>query len=239
MSSGTRRAAVTAVAASLVIAASLALSTAAMAADSPDGIGLTVTVTAPPTSPTPTSTSNPGGSGGPGTVVTPETPTGTSTPRPDEVDLGGILYVSGLSSEGRATVNPGATQAHLQFTVRNVSSTVITAKAKFSVAGPFGNQLGTTETVQIYKLRPDETRVVQTTIRDVGQWAFYRGQVTLTPPKEVEGVKLSPLTREQNFVIVPWFAGSFVVLGLAAFAIFWVLRFSSLAGVMIPRGSTA
>lgn len=218
-------------AAVLVFAASAAVSSAAIADDS-DGIDLTVTVTSTPTpSPTPEasspSSSSPGNSGN-GTVVTPvQQPSPAETPRPGEESLGGILYVSGLSFDGAQSINPAATTARLQFTVHNVSDTVITAKATFRVDNVLGLQLGETRTVSITRLKPDETRVVEATIGELGQWGVLHGTVVFTPPKEVEGVKLAPLTREQFFFVLPWFASIFVVLAAAALAVVGVVRYTS------------
>jgi len=221
-----------AIAAVLVVAATAAISSAAIA-DEPDGIGITVIVTstpAPSSSPSASSPSPSSGNSGSGTVVTPGgSPSPSETPRPGEENLGGILYVSGLSFDGKHSVNPGATQAKLQFTVRNVSDTVITAKAAFRIDNAFGLQLGQTQTVSVYKLKPDETRVIQATIHDLGQWGVLHGAVVFTPPKEVEGVKLAPITREQYFFFIPWFASIFVVLAAAALAVVWVVRYTAVA----------
>jgi len=251
-----RRGIATAIAAVLIVAFSAGVASAASADDAPDGIGLTVTVTGVPgETPAPTNSaggsdsgntsgngSNNGGNSGNGTVVKPDAiPTSPATPKPGEQSLGGILYVSGLSLEGHSSINPGATEAHLQFTVHNVSGTVIDGKAAFRVANVFGSQLGETRTVQIVQLKPDETRVVEATIRDVGQWGILHGSVVFTPPKEVEGVKLAPMTRENFFFILPWFTLIFAVLGVAAAAIIWVVRRGATAGAaaVIQRGSPA
>jgi hypothetical protein len=218
----------TLIAAVLVFAASAAITSAAVA-DEPDGIGLTVTVTSTPT-PISTSSPSPSSNSGSGTVVTPVgEPSPSQSPRPGEESLGGILYVSGLSFEGRQVINPAATAAQLQFTVRNVSDTVITATATFQVDNVLGLQLGEKRTVLVYRLKPDETRVVQATISDLGQWGVLHGTVVLTPPTEVEGVSLAPLTREQFFFVLPWFASIFVVLAAAVFAIIWIVRYTAIA----------
>ena len=232
------------------------MASAAVADDEPipdSGIGLSVTVTAVPAetpAPTPSDSSstpatsggsNNGHNNGSGTVVKPDaTPSSAATPKPGEQSLGGVLYVSGLSLQGVSSINPGATEAHLSFTVHNVSNTVISGKAAFRVDNIFGAQLGETRTVQLVQLKPDETRLVQATIRDVGQWGLLHGSVVFTPPKEVAGTALSPMTREQFFFVLPWFTAIFVVLGLAALGILWVIRRTMTAGAaLIPRGSPA
>ena len=252
MGSRPSRSILTAIAAVLVVAGTAGIASAAVAADEPDGIGLTVEVTAVPGEPTPVptdSSSSPGTSGnnnsgnnsGSGTVVTPvDTPNGVSTPKPGEESLGGLLYVSGLSLQGRSSINPAATQAVLEFTVHNVSSTVISGKAAFRVHNVLGAQLGETQTVTLVDLKPDETRMVQATVRDVGQWGLLHGSVVFTPPKEVEGITLSPMTREQYFFVFPWFSSVVVVLGLASLAVVLVVRRAAgIGAALVPRGGPA
>lgn len=141
--------------------------------------------------------------------------TGSITPPElvaDELSLGGILYVSGLSTEYRPSIDPLSGDLEVRFTVRNVSGASIDSSARFWVTNVFGAELAAVDPVEVPALKPDESRVVSATLSGVGQWTFATAHMTLTPPETVDGVALEPLTRETFVVLPPWFL---IVLALA------------------------
>ena len=206
-----------------LLVGSIGASAGAASADDVDGIGITVTVSP---APVPSSTSTPSASpGGSSTVVTGgDTPAPSSTPEPGEANLEGIVFVSGLRTDARWTPNPLATEATLTFTVRNASNSRFNSTARFWIDGPLGSRLGESHTVYIVNLKPNETRVVETTIGGLGQWAFLHGHVTYNPPREVDGIALEPVMRDQYFFVLPWVLAILGVIGAAAYVIVYLLR---------------
>ena len=235
------------------IAASVFASAPIAIAD--DGIDITVTVSPAPTVSGPPGTnaggsgsgstgssggrggSGSGSSGGSSTVVTGPNaePTGAVLPA-DGFDLGGILYLSGLTASTTLSPNPLGGSTHSYFTVRNVSDTTITASAAFWLDGPFGNQLSEVTGIDIVDLKPDESRIVDATLTGVGQWTFATAHATLTPPKVVEGTELSPITRDSFVVVAPWLLGAAAGVAAAALGVLALLRRSG--GVLrVTRGA--
>jgi hypothetical protein len=194
---------------------------AASAADDPSTDGLNLSVTVGPGTAVPSPSSSPGPSGtnrtttttvGGSTVVT-----GSSTAPPlgdDEYSVGGVLYVSGLRTEYRPSINPLAGELRAHFTVRNVSTAIIDSSSRFWVTSPVGTEISSVEDVPIAGLKPNESVVVDATLTGVGQWTFATAHVTLTPPDVVDGVPLEPLTRDVFVVLPPWF-----LLALAAIVV--------------------
>jgi hypothetical protein len=218
------------------------LSAGASPAHAEDGIGITITV--PTASPTPASTAPAPAAGGsasstggskPGsnttkaaTSVAPAT-AAVVAPAPGVVDLGGKLYISGLSSDYGWSVNPFAGEAVMHFTVRNVSKETISSSVRFWADGPFGNRLDEVEGVEIVDLKPDESRVVEATLTGLGQWTFIQTHATFTPPKTVEGVELASATRDQFLFVPPWLIVGGAGLAFAA---------TSLARLVRSRGDS-
>ena len=221
------------------VAASLAFgaSTAFAVDDDDNGIGITVEVTPAPATPatitTPPSSTRPSAPAKPtADVVAPaaEAP----VPADDEVDLGGILFVSGLSSTYDWSINPldGATETSL--TVRNVSKSTFTSTVRFWADGPIGNRLSEVADVKVTDLKPGESRTLEARLGGIGQSTFVQVHATLTPPKVVDGVKLDSLTRDQFIVIAPWGLAALGGLGVIGFAGFSLVQF--LRRPMIPLG---
>ncbi|MFB2582952.1 hypothetical protein ACEXQD_17020 [Herbiconiux sp. P15] len=220
---------------------------AADAPPPPAGINLQVTVapsTKAPTAPPPAATA-PGGSRttttteGGSTVVT--GPVSAPPLEEGEYSLGGILYISGLSTEYRPSIDPLAGELVTSFTVRNVSSSTIDSSARFWVSGPFGAELSAVDPVEIDGLNPDETTVVSATLTGVGQWTFATAHVTITPPDVVDGVPLEPMTRDAFVFLPPWFLLILLALAGVAYAVVRVVRAQS-APVIVstgPQESTA
>lgn len=196
---------------------------AARAADAPgDGGNLSVTVTDDPTdTPSPTASvgstiggtdgaaTGGGGSSGGGGGSAPNSgggaPAGAPAPAAGEVSVGGMLYVGGLNASSTPTSDPADGVVTLWFTVRNASTSPITAKARFwmnSMLLP--HQLDAVEDVVIPTVKPGETAVATARLHRGGQWTLLSAHATLTPPKSVDGVALSPMTRDAHVVLVPW-----------------------------------
>ncbi|MBC7723583.1 MAG: hypothetical protein H7146_02400 [Burkholderiaceae bacterium] len=209
----------------LAFAAAPTLVDGASSASADDGsIDITVTVSPAPVAPgttdgrgTAVRGSGGSGSSGSSTVVTgPDTiPAGAELPA-HGFDLGGILYLSGLTTTTMMSPNPFDGTVHGYFTVRNVSGTTLTSSARFWLDGPFGNQLSEVTGIDIVDLKPDESRVIDATLAGVGQWTFMTAHATLTPPDVVEGTTLSPITRDSVVVVAPWLVGAGAGLGAAA-----------------------
>jgi hypothetical protein len=229
------------------LAATLGVGSSAAFADDEDGIGLSVTVspapsdtTAPGTAPasggsgSSGSTGGSGGSGGSGssnssggssTPVDAVAPvTDTPAPEDDEVDLGGVLFVSGLTSAYDWSIDPlgGATEA--SFTVRNVSTSTFSSTVRFWADGPVGNRLSEVEGVRISALKPGESRTVDARLTGIGQSTFVRLHATLAPPTSVDGVKLESVTRDQFVVVAPWALLAIAGLGGLGFAAYALVQ---------------
>ena len=214
-------------------------SSAALAEDIDDnGIGITVSVTPAPVAPSAT----PAPTAAPITRFTPTTPAADAVapvgdaPKPadDEVDLGGILFVSGLSSVYTWSINPLDGAAETSFTVRNVSKSTFTSKVRFWADGPIGNRLSEVSDVKVTDLKPGETRTIEASLGGIGQSTFVQVHATLTPPKVVEGVELDSITRDQSVVIPPWGVVSLGGVGAVGFAGFSLVQF--LRRPLIPLG---
>jgi hypothetical protein len=236
ISTTARRTAAAALLGAMVAVSALCLGSSAALADDEDGIGLSVTVPGSSTVPgavvpgtvTPVTGSTRGPSST-GTTPSDDTvdPVADTTPalEDDEVDLGGVLYISGLSSAYEWSVNPLDGRSETSFTVRNVSDTTFSSTARFWLDSPFGTTVSEVKGVKITDLKPGESRVVDATLGGIGQWTFVTAHATLTPPKSVEGVELDSITRDQFVVIPPWGVLSLVGLGGIGFAGYALVQF--------------
>lgn len=242
-----RRTLAATVLATVVVVTALGLGSSAAVADDEDGIGITVTVTPGPTDPAGSGSgagagsSSSGSGAGSGSGPSRGATSGSTTPADavvpgatlapvlgdGEVDLGGILYISGLSSAYDWSLNPFAGSNETSFTVRNVSKTTFSSTARFWMDGPFGNRISEVKGVKITDLKPGEARVVDARLGGVGQWTFVNMHATLSPPKTVDGVELDSITRDQFVVILPWAILVLAVLGGLAYAIYALVRYLS------------
>ncbi len=169
----------------------------------------------------------PGGSGGgtstPATPAVPRTPiavgtaaTITQTPvSPNDSDaalgadvfeLGGSLYVSGLTGAVSSSVGPGGGDVQLSITVKNASNETFDATGKFWLDNTFGLPVAEVSGVSIKGLAPGETRTIDVTMHGPGQWAVFGGHATITPPKSLGGTQMEPITRDTTVWLTPWFA---------------------------------
>jgi hypothetical protein len=229
------------VAACLAFGASSAL---ALGGDDDDnGIGITIEVTPGPVAPT-TATATPAPAPASTKPMSPSSrpapdavaPPAVDTPVPadDEVDLGGILFVSGLSSVYDWSINPLDGAAETSITVRNVSKSTFTSTARFWADGPIGNRLSEVADVKITDLKPGESRTLEASLGGIGQSTFVQVHATVTPPKVVDGVELDAVTRDQFVVIPPWGLASLGGVGVVGFAGFSLMQY--LRRPMIPLG---
>jgi hypothetical protein len=217
----------------------LAGGVSAMAAE-PDGGGIGISVTVPSSTPTPTSTV-------PVTTTTVNGTTTTTTPRgatspsagkpstapvvntvatdplADSVGLGGVVFISGLTSTNEPSINPLAGSLTTRFTVRNVSDDALDASAKFWITNIFGAKISS-HSVKIADLEAGETRVVDADLPGVGQWTLLTTHMTFTPPAEINGVTLVPVTRDAMAFAPPWFVFAGLLLAAAAYGIVYLLR---------------
>ncbi|WP_394554323.1 hypothetical protein ACDF64_06890 [Agromyces sp. MMS24-JH15] len=178
-------------------------------------------------SPSPGSTGSgaSGGSGGaaPSDAATPaEAPT-SAQQSSDELSIGGVLYLSGLEGSSTPSIDPTAGSVHLSFTVRNASHTAFDSEARFWIETPFGTRLGTV-VAPVEALQAGEVRTIGVELSGIGQWPIVNARVTLTPPTEIEGTELTPLTRETTVFAFPWAVGLVAALGIAAAMLARVVR---------------
>ncbi|BAJ75603.1 hypothetical protein MTES_2639 [Microbacterium testaceum StLB037] len=139
---------------------------------------------------------------------------GGGTSAANEVSLAGMVYVGGLNASATPELDPAGGVVEVWFSVRNAASTPIDATADFWMdTGIFPQRLDAVDDVAIAGLQPGETRVVSARLRHGGQWTLLSTHVTLTPPESVDGVALTPVTRDALTLLFPW-----VVTGLAVLA---------------------
>ena len=120
----------------------------------------------------------------------------------------------------------------LDFTMRNITDAPITSTLRFWLDNAVNLPVAMVDKVSVDDLAPNETRTVTATIHDVGQWAWFKGHVTMTPPADIGGTALSPLTRDSFTLIPPYFA--LIALAVAA-ALTLILRFVLLVPRTIPE----
>ncbi|TAJ46794.1 MAG: hypothetical protein EPO52_14725 [Herbiconiux sp.] len=162
-------------------------------------------------------------------------------PAADEFSIGGILYVSGLTTAYSPSIDPLAGDLAVQYTVRNVSGETIDSTSRFWVTNAFGAELSAVDPVEVTALKPGESRVVSATLTGVGQWTFATAHMTLTPPTTVAGEELQPLTRDAFVVLPPWFLLALLAIGGVAYAVVRIVRAGSVSGLAVEpaAGSTA
>ncbi len=158
---------------------------------------------------------------------------------PGEQSIGGILYVSGLSTSHTPSVNPLAGKLDTHFTVRNVSTSIIDSNARFWVSSPFGNEISAVDSVSIAGLKPGESRVVDASLPGVGQWGFATAHFTLTPPTSVNDVALAPLTRDTFVFIPPWVLLALATVGGIAYVVVRLVRSGMVEPIPTPAESAA
>jgi len=212
------------------------------AAASDDGIGISITVPAPaPATGTgtgaATGTATGTGRGGSTTTTTTTSETAPVTTPSDSLgagssSLGGVVLLSGLTSTFDASLNPLDGSLVTKFTVRNISDQTIDSSAKFWLTSPVGNTLST-EIKDVAGLESGESRVVTAHLSGVGQWTMLTAHMTFTPPAEVDGVKLVPVSRDVIVFAEPWLVFTGLLVAAGAFGVAYVLRLARMP--RLPR----
>ncbi len=226
---------------------------AAFAAEATDGsdIGITVTTTPAPSPSTGGSAAGSGSGAVSGSSSTARPSSGTSslasraadttvsTPDGevqqaaggaapvDEVGVPGIVYVSGLNTRDVVSLNPFDGAIETTFTVRNASTETYDVDAVMWLDGPFGNDLSGRVPIAVDAVAPGETRAVRAQLNGVGQWGFVTAHVTVTPPGNVGGVAVSPITREAGVFAAPWFLALALFLGALGFITVRIVSWAS------------
>lgn len=170
------------------------------------------------------------GSAGLSSTVANTTSGGAATPAADDFDLGGIVFISGVSQQYGWSINPLDGESHASFTVRNVSSETFDSTADFTIVGPFNNVISEVRGIQITALKPGETRVVDATLTGLGQWTFYTTYATFIPPATVDGTQLSPITRDAFMFVLPWFLLVVAILVAGGYSVIRIVRDPEAAG---------
>ena len=130
----------------------------------------------------------------------------------DPTNIHDFLYVSGLTVFPDPQIGPAGGDLTLEFTMKNVSTAPITSSLRFWLDNAINLPVQTLDTVEVANLAPGETRTMRATFEDVGQWTFFRGHVTMTPPVDIAGTALWSLTRDSFTLILPWFLTAMLVL---------------------------
>lgn len=208
--------------------------------DTGGGVPLIVTVRTAVPSPTPSATSTPRPTPTPsrsaGSTTSSSSPGGSApsssaAPADEELttlpfeDLGGVLYVSGLSTRYLPSLDPGAGQIFVHFTVRNVSETTVDSYAVFRLSTVFGQPLSEVGPTMVLRLEPHETRTVRAVLLNAGQWAFETATFKLVPTSLVDDERVPSMTRDTFVFFVPWLLVVILAFALALFAVVRWLRY--------------
>lgn len=219
-----------------IVAALAGMPAGAATADVPDdGITIDVEVLGPSATPvpSPSSTRNSTGSGS-------TTPQPQATEKTDEglgddaIDLGGVLYVGGLRASVAPSVGAQGGDAQLSITMRNTSDELADFRLHFWVQNGFGATIGEVTDVQARDVKPGETRTVRVTVTTVGQWTLLTAHAKVTPPKELNGVALTSVTRDASLVVPPYFL---LASGAVIVSLYFAIRFlltRRLFGIGVP-----
>jgi hypothetical protein len=133
------------------------------------------------------------------------TSSASTVPGGGETSIGGVLFISGLTMTYTPSINPFDGHVDMRFTVRNAYKKAVDGKAIFWVTAWFGNTVGHQVEVSVPDIKPGETRLVTATIRGVGQWGILTGHATFIPPKSLDQITLTAVTRTGTIVYIPWF----------------------------------
>jgi hypothetical protein len=155
----------------------------------------------------------------------------------DSVDLGGILSIGGLSTGATPSINPFDGVVQVWFTVRNTSTSTIDLTTDFWMENPLGLRIANVDGVAVAGLKPGETRTVSADLSGAGQWTMLTTHARVTPPPQVDGVELAPLTRDATVFVLPWALVLLLGLGLAAAIAVSLVRRASAAAVPLAVGA--
>lgn len=90
--------------------------------------------------------------------------------------------------------------------MRNLSAAPFSSTATFWVDNAFGGLIAKTGEMAIVDLQPGETRRVQVVFEGLGQHIVLNVNATLTPPAEVGGTPVDPISRDSTVMVPPWFS---------------------------------
>lgn len=156
------------------------------------------------------------GTGGP--------PATSPSPAPGEISVGGVLYVGGLNVSTSPMLDPLDGVVDLRLTVRNASKTPFDSTVRFWMTSAFGTELDRVTDVEVIELAPGEVRTVTARLQHAGQWTLVNAHATITPPKEIEGTRLHPATRDRSALVFPWLLAVLAVAAAATLSIVRSLR---------------
>ena len=176
----------------------------------------------------PSATPTPTGSDPVPTAGAAEGPTPTPTFHP--VEVGGVLYVSGVRTAYHPSWDPLGGTLHVELTVRNATDKVVDASASLGATTLLGIDLGGSDTLSVRGLNPGEIRVVGADIGGIGQWGVLRAHVTVNPPEKLGDVQLTPLARERWVATPAWYLALLVVAVVAVVSVFRHYRLT-----LVPR----
>ncbi|KFF59452.1 hypothetical protein JF66_11230 [Cryobacterium sp. MLB-32] len=209
----------------------------AAATDDPSGVDLSVDVLGSTGTPSPRAPAAPHLTPASARGVTQTTAAGSAEAThalgTEATDIAGVFTVSGVTVTPKSDFGPGGGDIVLAFTQRNVTTSPITSSLRFWITNAVGMQVAAVDDVTVADLGPGETRTVAATLHDVGQWTAFTGHVTMTPPAEVRGTALEPVSRNSLIVIPPYFL-LIVLASVGALA----LALRSLPGVRRGRKAT-
>ncbi|GAA2953223.1 hypothetical protein [Microbacterium schleiferi] len=166
-------------------------------------------------------------SGGATVVQTPVTGDGDIDSEPGTLNLG-IFSISALRAVAEPSLSLTGGAVNLSFTVRNNSASAFDADARFWLTSLFGQPIGAIDGIPVADLQPNEVRRVAARFESIGNWVFYRGYVTFTPPEVVDNTELQPVTREAGAFVPP--PAALPVIGLVAFAALVIVVWLAVTG---------
>ena len=140
----------------------------------------------------------------------------------------GVFSMSALHAVVEPSLSLTGGAVNLSFTVRNNSTAPFDASARFWLTSLFGPPIASVDGVQIAGLQPGEARRVTARFENVGNWVFYRGFVTFTPPEVVDNTELVPITRETDVFVPP--PAALPVVGVLALGAIGLLIWMAVTG---------
>jgi len=133
---------------------------------------------------------------------------GQPTPSPKPTQSGqvaatGMLLSGGLQSQVKSHGTLASPDLILAAVVSNKSRKSFNVLAEFSLQGPFGLYLRRPLTVNIEKLKPNETRTVRVKFRNIGEWGIYTAGVVMTPPTKLKSANIHARTLQTSVFVWP------------------------------------
>jgi hypothetical protein len=158
-------------------------------------------------------------------------------PTDEERSIGGVLYLSGLTTDYVPSLDPLSGELQVRFTVRNVSTASIDGTARFWLSSPLNTGISSVDEVDVAGLKPGESRVVDAVLPGTGQWTFATAHYTYTPPATVDGVALEPMTRDAFVFLPPLFLIGLLITGAVVFVVVRLVR-ATLGSPVATAGTT-